>query len=89
VPKSAKASKSKRYGTSGQKLGHVHLKWALSKAAGLLLKHHAPAQKDLTKLATRPGKGKALSSRAPKLGRAVSCMLKHPVACAQEPCLAT
>jgi transposase len=78
--KSAKESNGKRYGTSGKKIGNAHLKWAFSEAAVLFLKHNEPAQKYLAKLATRHGKGKALSILAHKLGRAVYFMRKHHVA---------
>jgi transposase len=87
--KSAKESNGKRYGTSGKKIGNVHLKWAFSEAAGLSLKHNEPAPKYLAKLATRHGKGKALSILAHKLGRAAYFMLKQRVAFDQEKCLAT
>jgi transposase len=87
--KRAKASNGKRYGTSGKKIGNAHLKWAFSEAAVLFLKNNAPAQKYLAKLATRHGKGKALSILAHQLGRAVYCMLKNQVAFDQEKFLAT
>jgi transposase len=86
--KSAKESNGKRYGTSGKKIGNAHLTWAFSEAAVLFLKNNEPAQKYLAKLATRHGKGKALSILAHKLGRAVYFMLKHPVAFDQEKFLA-
>jgi transposase len=87
--KSAHEAHGKRCGTSGQKLGHAHLKWAFSEAAGRFLKHNEPAQKYLAKLATRHGKGKALSILAHQRGRAVYCMLKHQVAFDQAKFLAT
>jgi transposase len=87
--KSAKESHGKRYGTSSKKIGNAHLKWAFSEAAGLLLKHHEPAQKYLAKLATRHDKGKALSILAHKLGRTVYCMLNNHVVFDQEKFLAT
>jgi hypothetical protein len=43
----------------------------------------------LTKLASRPGKGEALSILAHTRGRAVYCMLQPQVACAQTTFLAT
>ena len=76
-------------GTSGTKIGNAHLKWAFSEAAVLLLKNNEPAKKYLTKIATRHGKGKALSILAHKLGRAVYYMLKHQEAFNQEKFLAT
>ena len=87
--KSARESNGKRSGTSGKKIGNAHLKWAFSEAAVLFLKNNEPAQKYLTKLANRHGKGKALSILAHKLGRAVYFMLKQQVAFDQGKFLAT
>jgi transposase len=87
--KSARESHGKRQGTSGKTIGNARLKWASSEAAGLFLKHNAPAHKYLAKLATQHGKGKALSILAHKLGRAVYCMRKHHVAFDQAKSLAT
>lgn len=86
---SAKESNGQRYGTSGMKIGDAHCTWAFSAAAVHLLKNNEPATKYLTQLATRPGKGTALSLLAHKLGRAVYCMRKNQGAFDQEPCLAT
>jgi transposase len=86
---SAKESNGKRYGTSGKKIGNAHLKWAFSEAAVPSLRNNEPAQNYLAKLATRHGKGKALSILAHKLGRAVYLMLKHHVAFDQAKFLAT
>jgi transposase len=87
--KSARESNGKRHGPSGKKIGNAHLTWACSEAAVLFLKHNEPAQKYLATLATRHGKGKALSILAHTLGRAVYCMLKKPIAFDQEKFLAT
>ena len=87
--KSARESTGKRHGPSGKKIGTAHLKWAFSEAAVLLLKHNPPAQQYLATLATRHSQGKALSILAHKLGRAVSCMLKHHVAFDRAKFLAT
>ena len=87
--KSARESTGKRHGPSAKKIGNAHRKWAFSEAAGLFLKNNAPAQKYLATLATRHGKGKALSILAHKLGRAVYYMLKHQEAFNQEKFLAT
>jgi transposase len=87
--KSARESNGKRHGTSGKKIGNAHLKWAFSEAAVRFLKNNEPAKKYLTKIATRHGKGKALSILAHKLGRAVYCMLKNQEAFNQEKFLAT
>jgi transposase len=43
--KGAKASAGTRLGTAGKKIGTAHLKWALSEAAALFLRHHEPGQK--------------------------------------------
>jgi transposase len=87
--KRARASHGTRHGPSGQKIGYAHRTWTFSEAAVLLLKHNEPAQTSLTKLATRPGQGKALSLLAHKLGRAVYDMLKPQAAFNHEKCLAT
>jgi hypothetical protein len=87
--KRARETHGKRHGTRGKTIENAHLKWAFSEAAGLLLKNHAPAQQYLAKLATKHGKGKALSILAHKLGRAVYFMLTQHVAFDQAKCLAT
>lgn len=43
--KSAKESAGKKMGTSGKKIGNVHLKWAFSEAAVLFLRRTPPGQK--------------------------------------------
>jgi transposase len=73
--KCAKESAGKRHGTSGAKMGNVHLKWAFSEAAVLFVRHSAEGKKLLARLEHRFGKGKALSILAHKLGRAVYFML--------------
>ena len=40
-----KSSTGKSYGTSGNKIGNAHLKWAFSEAAALFLRANEPAQK--------------------------------------------
>ena len=75
--KCSKESAGQRYGFSGAKIGNVHLKWAFSEAAVLLLRQNPPAQKYLDRLASKHGKAKALSILAHKLGRAVFYMLKR------------
>jgi transposase len=67
--KCAKESAGKRKGTSGKKIGNVHLKWAFSEAAVLFLRGNSQGQKYLARLAGKHGKGKALSILAHKLGR--------------------
>jgi transposase len=73
--KCAKESAGKKYGTSGAKMGNVHLKWAFSEAAVLFVRHSAQGKKLLARLEQRFGKGKALSILAHKLGRAAYFML--------------
>jgi len=73
--KCAKESAGKKYGTSGAKMGNVHLKWAFSEAAVLFVRHSAQGEKLLARLEQRFGKGKALSILAHKLGRAAYFML--------------
>jgi transposase len=65
----------KRHGTSGAKMGNVHLKWAFSEAAIGFVRHSEEGKKLLAKLEKRFGKGKALSILAHKLGRAAYFML--------------
>jgi len=73
----AKESAGKRYGTSGAKMGNVHLKWAFSEAAVLFVRHSPEGKKLRARLEKRFGKGKALSVLAHKLGRAVYYMLRR------------
>ena len=74
--KCAKESAGKRYGSSGSKIGNVHLKWAFSEAAVLFLKKNEPAKKWLLKKQQKHGKAKALTILAAKIGRCVYQMLK-------------
>lgn len=71
----AKESAGKKMGTSGAKMGNVHLKWAFSEAAVLFVRHSAEGKQLLTRLERRFGKGKALSILAHKLGRVTYFML--------------
>jgi len=73
--KCAKESAGKRKGTSGAKMGNVHLKWAFSEAAVLFVRHSAEGKRLLARLAKRHGKAKALSILAHKLGRTAFHML--------------
>jgi transposase len=75
--KCSKESAGKRHGSSGAKIGNVHLKWAFSEASVLFLRDNPPAQRYLDKLASKHSKAKALSILAHKLGRAVYYMLKR------------
>jgi len=87
--KCAKESAGKRHGTSGAKMGNVHLKWAFSEAAVLFVRHSQEGKKVLAKLEKRFGKGKALSILAHKLGRTVYFMLRRGKAFDRERFLAT
>lgn len=75
--KCAKESAGKTYGTSGKKMGNVHLKWAFSEAAVLFMAKNENAKKLVQRLEKKHGKGKALSILAAKLGRASYHMLKR------------
>ena len=70
-------SAGKSYGTSGNKIGNAHLKWAFSEAAVLYLRGNDKAKRYLQKLQRRMSKAKALSALAHKLGRCVYFMLKN------------
>ena len=70
-------SAGKTYGTSGNKIGNGHLKWAFSEAAVLYLRGNDKARRYLNKLQKRMSKAKALSALAHKLGRSVYFMLKN------------
>lgn len=70
-------SAGKTYGTSGNKIGNGHLKWAFSEAAVLYLRGNDKARNYLNKLQKRMSKAKALSVLAHKLGRCVYFMLKN------------
>lgn len=70
-------SAGKTYGTSGNKIGNAHLKWAFSEAAVLYLRGNDEAKRYLQKLQRRMSKAKALSVLAHKLGRCVYFMLKN------------
>jgi len=73
--KCAKESGGKRLGTSGKKIGNVHLRWAFAEAAVLFLRHNQPGKEYFTKLERKHGKAKALTVLAHKLGRAVYDLL--------------
>ena len=75
--KCAKESAGKRSGSSGQKIGNAHLKWAFSEGAVLMLAKSEKARKLLKKIERKHGKGKALSILAHKIGRAVYYMLSR------------
>jgi transposase len=73
--KCAKESGGKRLGTSGKKIGSVHLRWAFAEAAVLFLRQSQPGKAYFATLAHQHGKAKALTVLAHKLGRAVYYML--------------
>jgi transposase len=73
--KCARESAGKKHGTSGAKMGNVHLKWAFSEAAVLFVRHCPEGKPMLARLEAQHGKGKALSILAHKLGRAAYYML--------------
>jgi transposase len=69
--KCAKESSGKKLGTSGKKIGNVHLRWAFAEAAVLFIRQSQPGKEYFAKLAHKHGKAKALTVLAHKLGRAV------------------
>ena len=69
--KCAKESGGKRLGTSGKKIGNVHLRWAFAEAAVLFLRQNQPGKEYFAKLEHKHGKAKALTVLAHKLARAV------------------
>jgi len=86
--KCRKESAGKQLGTSGAKMGNVHLKWAFSEAAVLFLRHTTDGKKLLARLEKQHGKGKALSILAHKIGRAVYYMLSRGTVFSMEKFLA-
>jgi hypothetical protein len=81
-----KEPKGKRSGTSGAKIGHAHLQWALSEAAVLVFRENPAAQTSLARVEKKPDQGKALPMLAHEVARAVYDMLKRPVAFDMETC---
>lgn len=75
--KCAKESAGKITGSSGKKIGNVHLKWAFSEAAVLFLRRNPEAKKYRDKLLRQHGQGKSLTIIAHKLARAVYHILKR------------
>jgi len=73
--KCAKESNGKRLGTSGKKIGNVHLRWAFAEAAVLFIRQSQPGKEYFAQLEHKHGKAKALTVLAHKLGRAVYYML--------------
>ncbi len=79
-----KQSGGKMLGTSGAKMGNVHLKGAFSEAALLFLRHATGGKKFLATLEKKHGKGKALSILAHKIGRAVFYILSRDTVFSME-----
>jgi transposase len=67
----AKESSGKKLGTSGKKIGNVHLRWAFAEAAVRFLRQSKLGKEHFAKLEHKHGKAKALTVLAHKLGRAV------------------
>ena len=86
--KCRKESAGKKLGTTGAKMGNVHLKWAFSEAAVTFLRHNRGGQRLLARLQKRHGKGKALSILAHKIGCAVYYMLSRDTVFSMEKFLA-
>jgi transposase len=86
--KGRKQSGGKLLGTSGAKMGNVHLKWAFSEAAVLFLRHATGGRTFLAALERKHGKGKALSILAHKIGRAVFYILARKTVFSREKFLA-
>jgi transposase len=84
VVKCAKEANGKRLGPSGQKIGTVHLRWAVAEAAVLRGRRSQPGKEDLATLEPNHGKAKALTVRAHKLGRAVYSLLTREQAFALQ-----
>jgi transposase len=83
----AKASAGKRSGPSGKQIGQASRTGACAEAAGLFLRNTTTGQKFLARLEHKHGKGKAVTVRAPKLARAVSCMLQRDTVFDRDTCL--
>jgi transposase len=71
------SSAGKTSGYGGAKMGNVHLKWAFSEAAVLLLRANPRGKQLLARFEKKHGKAKALSILAHRLGRAVYHILKR------------
>ena len=78
--KCTKSSGGRDLGTSGAKIGNVHLKWAFSEAAVLFLRKNGPGQIFAQRLKRKHRKGKALSVLAHKIGRTTYSMLLRETA---------
>ncbi|MEJ2240130.1 MAG: IS110 family transposase [Gemmatimonadales bacterium] len=87
--KCARKSAGKMHGTSGRKIGNVHLKWAFSEAAVGFLRNNSDGKKYYARLERKHGKGKALTVLAHKLARAVYYIWKRDEVFDQQKFLAT
>jgi hypothetical protein len=76
----AKEAAGKRSGTSGANIGKVHRKWAFSEAAVLCVREHPAGQQFWARLENKQSQGKAVTSLAHTLARAVYDMLKRKTA---------
>ena len=86
--KCEKSSAGKRSGSSGSKIGNVHLKWAFSEAAVGFLRKNEEGKRFYDRLVQKHGKGKALTVLAHKLARAVYHIWKKDTVFDQEKFLA-
>jgi transposase len=87
--KCARESAGRKHGTSGAKMGNVHLKWAFSEAAVLFVRHCPEGKPMLARWEAQHGKGKALSILGHKLGRAAYYVLLREKAFDRERFLTT
>jgi transposase len=87
--KCARESAGQLHGTSGRKIGNVHLKWAFSEAAVGFLRNNPEGKKYYARLERKHGKGKALTVLAHKLARAVYYIWKRDEVFDQQKFLAT
>ena len=73
--KPAKESAGKKQGSSGGKIGNVHLKWAFSEAVVLFLRRNDNAKIYRARLEKKHGKAKSLTIMAHKMARATYYIL--------------
>ena len=83
----ARASAGTRDGTSGAKIGHAYLQWAVSEAAVRFLRNNPVGQQDLARVENHQGKGKALTILAHHLARAVYDRRKRDTVLDRQKCL--
>ena len=70
-------SAGKSHGTSGDKIGNPHLKWAFSQVAVHMISTNGEGKGYHERLKRKHGESKAYSIMAARLGRAVYYMLKR------------